>query len=149
MHERTRVPPHERIVETCPGAQRGYWRAEVTAASGLNALAGLWLMAAPSVLGYFGGDPRWIDILAGAAVFVLAVLRGVAVPRSAALSFVNLAIGLALVLAGLLAYESARAMWNDLCLGVLVSFLAATSAMATPRRQDLERRQGDQRGPLS
>jgi hypothetical protein len=116
MHERTRVPPHERIVETCPGAQRGYWRAEVTAASGLNALA---------------------------------VLRGVAVPRSAALSFVNLAIGLALVLAGLLAYESARAMWNDLCLGVLVSFLAATSAMATPRRQDLERRQGDQRGPLS
>jgi hypothetical protein len=35
------------------------------AASGLNVLAGIWLIIAPFVLGYDDGDPYWNDIVFG------------------------------------------------------------------------------------
>ena len=52
----------------------GDWRAGVATASGLNALAGIWLIIAPFVLGYRNGDPYWNDIILGVIVCVLAML---------------------------------------------------------------------------
>jgi hypothetical protein len=49
-------------------------RREVALLSGLNVLAGAWLVIAPWVLGYWTSDPRWNDVC-GAAVALLAVIR--------------------------------------------------------------------------
>jgi hypothetical protein len=46
-----------------PGSSRlRGWRGDVAAASGLNVLAGIWLIIAPFALGYGSGDPYWNDI---------------------------------------------------------------------------------------
>jgi hypothetical protein len=44
------------------------------AASGLNVLAGIWIIIAPFVLGYDDGDPYWNDLVLGAIVFVLGLI---------------------------------------------------------------------------
>ena len=53
---------------------RGGWRSTVMAASGLNVLAGIWIIIAPFVLGYDDGDPYWNDLVLGAIVFVLGLI---------------------------------------------------------------------------
>jgi hypothetical protein len=51
------------------------WLPEIGVASGLNVLAGIWLIIAPFVVGYDKGDPYWNDIVFGAIVAVLALAR--------------------------------------------------------------------------
>jgi SPW repeat len=50
----------------------------VATASGLNLLAGIWLIIAPFVLGYGDGDPYWNDIVFSVIVFVLALISATA-----------------------------------------------------------------------
>lgn len=43
-------------------------RSEVVGLSGLNVLAGIWLIIAPWVLVYGARDPKWNDVVFGAIV---------------------------------------------------------------------------------
>jgi hypothetical protein len=118
-----------------PGATTvtGGWRDQIVGAAGLNLIAGIWLIISPFVLGYTDADAAWNPIVFGAIVAVLALARLSMPARTAALSFVNAAIGVWLFLAGFWLQSSNQAQWNEWLLGIAVFALAMT-ALATPPR---------------
>jgi hypothetical protein len=107
------------------------WRSEITGVSGLNVLAGIWLIIAPWVLGYSAQDPKWNDVVFGIIVAVLALIRFGGAYRAEVLSWINVLIGAWLVVACFAIDYTARASWNDVILGVIVFLLAAASAEAS------------------
>lgn len=110
--------------------------------SGLNVLVGLWLIVAPWVLNYRntgdGFNGYWNDVVIGIAIAVLALAR-TAAPRSfEGLSWVNIALGIWLIIAPfVLAYnigtDAPAARWNDIACGIVVLVLASVSVAATQR----------------
>lgn len=133
---RPQQPPFDR--EPAPAAA-GDWRAAVATASGLNLLAGIWLIIAPFVLGYAGADPYWNDIVFGAIVAALALARIVGAYRASWLSYVNALIGVWLFVSAFWLDSSGRAIWNDIILGIVVFFLGLTSATASDERASSDR----------
>jgi hypothetical protein len=109
-------------------------------ASGLNILAGVWLIIAPFVLDYRntgdGFNGYWNDVVIGITIAVLAALK-VAAPRTmGGISWVNFVLGGWLIIAPfVLAYnvnaDAPAAMWNDIVIGILVVILAARSALGS------------------
>jgi hypothetical protein len=106
--------------------------------SGLNVLAGIWLIIAPWVLGYSAEDPRWNDVVFGIIVGVFALTRAFGAYREDWLSWVNALIGVWLFVAAFTIDQTSVARWNDIVLGIIVFGLAIGSAEATanllPRR---------------
>lgn len=109
--------------------------------SGLNMLVGLWLIAAPWLLGYsLVPTAKWNDVAVGAAVVVLAGIRIAFPARSLGISRVNAALGLWLLVSPfVLQYGEDFVMrnvafWNDVVAGVVILVLALLSAGATRRR---------------
>jgi len=103
----------------------------VATASGLNALAGIWLIIAPFVLGYRTGDPYWNDIVFGAIVLVLGAVRAFGAYRQSWISWVNALVGVWIFVSAFWLDSSGRAIWNDIILGVIVFVLAMLSAGAS------------------
>jgi hypothetical protein len=115
-----------------PGSSRlRGWRGDVAAASGLNVLAGIWLIIAPFVLGYGSGDPYWNDIVFGAIIAVLALVRISGAYRASELSWINALIGVWLFVSAFWLDSTGRAGGNDIILGIVVFLLAIASASAT------------------
>ncbi|HEY7075746.1 MAG TPA: SPW repeat protein [Solirubrobacteraceae bacterium] len=107
------------------------WRATVATASGLNLLAGIWLIIAPFVLGYGNGDPYWNDIVFGAIVALIALIRISGAYRAEWLSWINALIGVWIFVSAFWLDSTMTAGWNDIILGVIVFILALISAGAT------------------
>jgi hypothetical protein len=112
--------------------------------SGINVLAGLWLVLAPWFLGYSRVDAAlWNDVLVGAAVLILAIIRVVAPGRLVGVSRANVVLGVWLLLAPfVLRYGRGFvlenvAAWNDIVLGVIVMTSAWLSAEITRRTRFL------------
>jgi hypothetical protein len=135
-HEATRAPGSA----PPPPPPARDWRSDIIGFSGLNVLAGIWLIIAPWVLGYSARDPRWNDVGFGIIVGVLALTRVSGAYRTEALSWINLLIGAWLVVACFTIDFTARASWNDVILGVIVFLLAAGSAEASSRLLSRRRR---------
>jgi SPW repeat len=114
-----------------PLPPRGDWREEIVSLSGLNVLAGIWLIIAPWVLGYSQSDPRWNDVVFGIIVGVLALIRVSGAYRADWLSWINALIGIWLIVAAFTIDQSSVAAWNDIILGIIVFLLAVGSAEAT------------------
>jgi SPW repeat len=110
------------------------WRDDVLSLSGLNVLAGIWLIIAPWVLNYRAGDPKWNDVVFGAIVGLLALAKIGGALRASWLSIVNAVIGVWLFVAAFTIDSSWTAGWNDIILGVIVFVLAIASASASERR---------------
>lgn len=113
---------------------------QVTTASGLNLLLGVWLIIAPWVLNYSAVDGAvWNQVTIGVVVAVLAVARVAAPYRFAPLSWVNAVLGGWLVIAPfVLPYEEAggapaAVVWNDVLIGLLILALGVWSAVVTQR----------------
>ena len=109
----------------------GGWRETVTVASGVNLLAGIWLIIAPFVLGYSGGDPYWNDIAFGAIIALLALARVSGAYASSWMSWLNALIGVWIFIAAFWLDASATAGINDVILGIVVFVLGVASATAT------------------
>jgi hypothetical protein len=107
------------------------WRDEVMTASGLNVLAGIWLIIAPFVLGYSNGDPYWNDIVFGAIVAVLGLVRVSGAYRASELSWINALIGVWIFISAFWLDNTTTAGWNDIILGVIVFVLGIASASAS------------------
>jgi hypothetical protein len=138
--QRTRAPwptagrPAARAPEASdePGAPATYdWRHEVMSWSGLNVLAGIWLIISPFVLDYGGKDAVWNPIVFGAIVGLLALARFAGAFRASVLSVINMAIGVWLFISAWWLADTSRAAWNVGIMGVVVFVLAALSATAT------------------
>jgi hypothetical protein len=137
---RTRAP---RRPANEPGSSRlRGWRGDVAVASGLNVLAGIWLIIAPFVLGYGSGDPYWNDIVFGAIVAVLALVRISGAYRASELSWINALIGVWLFVSAFWLDNTGRAGGNDIILGIIVFLLAIASASATEDAAIVEERRG-------
>lgn len=108
----------------------GGWREEVIGASGLNLLAGIWLIIAPFVLGY-NGNTVWNDVVCGIIVAVLALSRVLGLHRASWISWLNAIVGVWLFVSAFWLDQTATASWNDVILGIIVVVLAAWSASAS------------------
>lgn len=118
-------------------------RANVKMSSGLDIIAGLWLIIAPFVLGYTSVAPAfWNDFIAGIAIVLLAGSREIGEGYKIAWpSWVNALIGLWLIIAPFaLGYSFvSNAVGNDVLLGIIVAVLATWSALSTPQEERIER----------
>lgn len=121
MATRTPVPPD-------PAAG---WREEVVGASGLNVLAGIWLIIAPFVLNYGRGDSVWNDVICGVIVGVLALAKVGGLHRAVGLSWINAIVGVWLFVSAFWLEATATAGWNNIILGIIVFVLALWSATAS------------------
>jgi hypothetical protein len=131
-YEGERPTPDEAFLEPAAGPARYDWRDDVIGASGLNVLAGIWLIISPFVLGYSGADATWNPIVFGAIVAVFAAARAAGAYRAAWLSWLNMAIGVWLFISAFWLAQTARASWNVGIMGIVVFILGALSAGATP-----------------
>lgn len=123
--------PTPRADRPATAPPRGDWRSAVATASGLNVLAGIWLIIAPFVLGYQSGDPIWNDVVFGAIVAVLALARVAGAQRASELSWVNALIGVWIFASAFWLDSSGTAAANDIILGVIVFVLGLASATAS------------------
>ncbi len=106
-------------------------------ASILNLIAGIWLIISPFWMGFWQAPaPLWNTLLVGIVVGLLALARAFYPAQNVVLSWVNLALGIWLIVSPffLPAYPSwTVAVRNDVILGIIVGVLAIWSALATPR----------------
>ncbi len=111
-------------------------RGQASTASGINLLLGVWLIAAPFILGYAEVTPRWNDIILGILIGGVALIRMMSPTRSTTwLSWANVLFGVWLIVAPfILGYASSVPLWNDIILGVIVTGLSFWSISATSQR---------------
>lgn len=104
--------------------------------SGWNILLGCWVIISPFVLAYSNLlAPMWNDVATGAAIGLLALMRATAGDRSGSSSWLNVVLGIWLIIspwvlgfAGLVA-----PLWNNIGSGVVVAVIAWASASAPAR----------------
>lgn len=121
-----------------PGVGVGLADTQVKWASGLNIIAGLWVLVSPWVLNYASSRPslRTDDVVVGIIVAVLAAIRAFGDQRAASLSWINLLLGIWLVISAFMWSSTAAPVpfWNNIIMGVIVFVLGALGAMASPGR---------------
>jgi uncharacterized membrane protein HdeD (DUF308 family) len=101
-------------------------------ASVLNVLAGIWLIISSWLLAFSSVQAAlWDTLLVGIAVLVLAAIR-IGVPRATGASWVNVLLGIWLIVApfALGFTAAARAMNNSIVLGILVIIFGLWAAFA-------------------
>jgi SPW repeat len=106
-------------------------RHQLLGARGAYLVLGLWLIAAPFVLGYARGDRIWNDVVCGVIVTAVGALALVRDRDSPALTWVNAAVGMWLILAAYVLAASATAAWSDVVVGLTIFMLALLSAAAS------------------
>jgi predicted signal transduction protein with EAL and GGDEF domain len=105
-------------------------------ASGLNLLAGAWLIIAPWALGYSQVSAAvWNDVIVGATIVILAGIRTATPDRYTGVSWTNVVLGVWLLVAPfILVYSAGGApVWNDIIVGILVVSLGWVSAANTAK----------------
>lgn len=111
----------------------------VKTASGLDIIAGIWLIIAPYVLGYSSvASAAWNSVIFGIIIAVLAASREFGQGyRRAWPSWINVLIGLWLIISPFFLGFShiGVAVWNSIIMGIVVAILAAWSALSTPGEQ--------------
>jgi hypothetical protein len=120
---------------------KGGWPMEMQQsriATALVALAGLWLMAAPFVLGYANADgmrARSDDLLFGAGILIVSGYRLLKAPDATWMSVVTAVMGFWVFLSPFyIGYHSVTvANWNDHIVGIFVIIVSAWAALATRR----------------
>lgn len=111
-------------------------RGQVMTASGLDVLAGVWLLISPFILGFSRYDLATAtnnNLIVGLAVAVLAAIRAFGAYRHASISWVNALLGLWTLLApwvlSFIAYRTPTV--NNILTGLVILILASWSAIAT------------------
>ncbi len=126
-------------------------RAQVLSASGINIIAGIWLIISPFVLGYvdFGRAGSTgaslatsTDLVVGFVIVVIAAIRffgarniGVELfhNQTVWLSWLNAVLGLVLIASPFLFHftDLSAAYWNNIIVGVIVAILSAWNALVS------------------
>lgn len=110
-------------------------RQQITTASGLDALAGIWLFAATFVFAYTP-SMEWSCWISGIVVFILAAIRAFGAYHAAWASWVNAAIGLWVVISPWALGADVPGTWNAVITGLAIIVLASWSATATSTDRD-------------
>ncbi|MGN6444767.1 SPW repeat protein [Amnibacterium sp.] len=118
------------------GGAVGRAGAIVSASSGINVLAGLWLIVAPWVAGYSGQTgATWNEVAVGVAVSLIGLCRMLAPISTMMLSLVNLVLGAWMIVApwlpNLHTGVTALSVWNQVITGIVIAALAIWSASSS------------------
>lgn len=107
-------------------------RDEAITASGLNILMALWLIASPYVLGFAGTSLASNFITVGILVGIVALVRVFSPESSGWLSWVNVVLGIWLIVSPFFTGVSTVSMfWNGIISGIIVAALALWSSSAS------------------
>lgn len=104
---------------------------------GLNFLAGLWLVLSPWALNYSHADDAVGNaVIVGAAVAVLALARAISPLQLKALGWVNLVLGIWLIVSPWVIRpeelgDTTPLIWNNVAVGIIVAALGASGALVT------------------
>jgi hypothetical protein len=109
-------------------------RAQVQTASGLDVLAGIWLIISPFIIGYgalTGATTN--DVILGIVIGILAAIRFFGAYEAAFISWINVILGIwVLISPWVIGYSThTGALANNIVMGIIVIILAAWSALAT------------------
>lgn len=106
-------------------------RENIMVASGVNLVAGIWLMVSPFVLGFTGSVMSNVFFV-GLLVALFALVRMFTVETTGWLSWLNAVLGVWLLISPLfMAALSVGAIWNSIILGVIVIIAGVSSAMGS------------------
>lgn len=104
----------------------------VKAASGVNIAAGVWLVAAPFVLGFADvTDGLWNHVIVGLAVLILAGIRVSNPGHNSWISWVNVVLGVWMVASPFVMGLTGTILWNSIIVGALVAVMGVWSASAS------------------
>lgn len=104
---------------------------EARTLSGINVLAGIWLIVAPFVLNYASSGNKWQEVIFGAIIAILGLVR-MAAPSVAWPSWANLLAGIWLIIAPwTISGTTTSARWNEVIVGIIVAALAWGSGAIT------------------
>ena len=93
--------------------------------SWINILLSIWVIVSPFVLAFHSSKAIWSNVVAGALVGILALIRwGV---HQTGWSWLNLILGMWLVVSPFVLFLSAAAMWNNVILGIIIAAFALTN----------------------
>jgi SPW repeat len=100
--------------------------------SWVNILLGIWVIISPFVLGIHSAKGVWNNIVTGAVVGILALVRWRM--HRPGWSWLNLILGIWLVISPFVLFVSGVAMWNNVILGIIIaaSALSHTYFKASP-----------------
>jgi hypothetical protein len=108
---------------------------QVMSSSGVNILAGIWLIISPFVLGFSGTASATNAIVVGIIVGVLALIRAMSTENTAWIGWVNAILGVWLLLSSLfVGYATMGALWNSVILGIIVIVFSALSATTSKQQ---------------
>ncbi|HEY3524197.1 MAG TPA: SPW repeat protein [Candidatus Limnocylindrales bacterium] len=110
---------------------------QVTWASGLSVIAGLWLLISPWVLGFSDmQSPMWNAVILGIVIAVLAFIRAGGWYSAVGLAWINLVLGIWVFISPwVLGFSDRQApLWDALVVGVVVVVLSAWSVWASSAR---------------
>jgi SPW repeat len=105
-------------------------------ASVLTLFAGIWLVISPFWMGFYTVPaPLWNTLIVGAVVTVLALIRACYPAENPGLSWINLVLGLWLIISpSILPYhDRAVPQFIDMVTGIVIGLTALWSMLATPR----------------
>ena len=93
--------------------------------SWVNLLLGIWVIISPFVLGIHAPKGIWNNVITGVVVGVLAIIRWSM--HQSGWSWVNLILGIWLVISPFVLFLSGAAMWNNVILGILICAFSLTN----------------------
>ena len=93
--------------------------------SWVNILLGIWMIASPFALGLHSSKAIWNNVVTGALVGILAIIRWRIHQRG--WSWLNLIFGMWLVISPFVLFLGGAAMWNNVILGIIVAAVALTN----------------------
>jgi len=98
----------------------------MTWTSWVNAVAGLWLIISPFIIGYATAQALWNDIIVGLAVGVVSLVRALSKNMSSTrwIVWLNSILGIWLIIAPfVLVFGMAIEGWNSVIMGIIVAIL--------------------------
>jgi hypothetical protein len=110
--------------------------AQVKTASGLNFLAGIWLIISPWIYGVItGNNAASNSVVVGIIIAVLAAIRFFAPRNAVGLSWINALLGIWMIISPWIYGYAGHTgwLWNSVIVGIIAVVLALWSAAGTRR----------------
>ena len=91
----------------------------------VNIVLGIWVIVSPFVLAFHSPKAVWSNVITGIVVGILAIIRWST--HQMGWSWLNLILGIWLVISPFVLFASGAAMWNNVILGIIIAAFALTN----------------------
>jgi hypothetical protein len=85
----------------------------------VNIVLGIWVIISPFVLAMHSPKVMWNNVITGAVVCILALIRWGT--HRLGLSWLNLILGICLVISPFVLFLNTAVMWNNVILGIIIA----------------------------